>query len=211
MPIRILLIDDHALVREGLRLILGVEKMDVVGEASDGEEGVRLARELQPDVAVIDLSMPRMNGFDTGSEILRVSPSTITILLTMHAEVQFLLQALAAGFRGCVLKSNAASELIRAIRHLAEGGSRYLSAGVSMAVVDAYLEGKESTPDPLTVRERQVLRLIADGRSTKEVAAALGLSVKTAECHRSHIMEKLDIHETASLVRYAIRRQLVTP
>lgn len=211
MPIRVLLADDHALVRDGLKLILAGERMEVVGEAADGEEAIHLARERRPDVAVVDLAMPRVNGLDAGAEIRKVSPDTVMILLTMHTESQYLLQALRSGFQGCVLKSNAATELIRAIRDTTERGGRYLSPGVSKVVIEAYLAGAGIVTDPLSERERQVLRLIADGRSTKEVAAVLGLSVKTAESHRTRIMKKLDIHETAGLVRYAIRRRLVEP
>lgn len=211
MPLRILLADDHAMVRDGLRAILERERIDVVGEAADGEEAVRLAQRLQPDVAVIDLAMPRLNGVDAATEIRKVSPKTKAILLTMHTENQYLLQALRAGFSGCVVKTNAATDLIRAIQDVCVAGGSYLSPGVSKVVLDAYLTGSDVKPDPLSPRERQVLRLIADGKSTKEAAAVLGLSVKTAESHRARIMEKLDIHETAGLVRYAIRHNLVQP
>jgi len=211
MALRILLADDHAMVRQGLRALLERERLDVVGEAADGEEAVRIARDVKPDIAVVDLSMPRLNGIDAGVQIREASPATRTILLTMHTENQYLLEALRAGFRGCIVKANAAGELIRAIRDVSERDGCYLSPGVSKAVVEAYLAGADMPPDPLTPRERQVLRLIVDGRSTKEVGGVLGISVKTAESHRARIMAKLDIHETAGLVRYAIRRQLVQP
>jgi len=211
MRLRILLADDHVMVRQGLRSLLESEHYDVVAEAADGVEAVRLSRKLHPDAAVLDLAMPGLNGVDAGREIHHVSPKTRTILLTMHTERQYLLEALRAGFRGCILKTHAATELVRAIREVCTGDGPYLSPGVSRVVLDAYLAKSGLPPDPLSDRERQVLRLIASGQSTKEVAATLGRSVKTAESHRGHIMEKLDIHETAGLVRYAIRNGLIEP
>jgi DNA-binding NarL/FixJ family response regulator len=207
MGLRILLADDHAMVRQGLKALLERDGFEVV-EASDGHEAIQLTRERHPDVAVLDLAMPLLNGLDAAREIRQVSPPTKTILLTMHAEDQYVLEALRAGVSGYVLKTQAGVDLVKAV-HEVQRKAVYLSPGVSRAVVEAYLAKTDLAPDPLTPRERQVLQLIAEGKTTKEVASLLGISVKTAESHRSRIMEKLDIHETATLVRYAIRRGLI--
>jgi len=207
MGLRILLADDHAMVRQGLKALLERDGFEVV-EASDGHEAIQLTRERHPDVAVLDLAMPLLNGLDAAREIRQVSPPTKTILLTMYAEDQYVLEALRAGVRGYVLKTQAGVDLVKAV-HEVQRKAVYLSPGVSRAVVEAYLAKTDLAPDPLTPRERQVLQLIAEGKTTKEVASLLGISVKTAESHRSRIMEKLDIHETATLVRYAIRRGLI--
>ena len=210
MPIRIVLADDHVLVRQGLKSLLEREKFQVVAEASDGQEVIRLAETFHPDIAVMDISMPTLNGIDAARELARSSPKTKTILLTQHEEEQYIHEALQAGVRGYVLKSQVASDLVHAIQQVSRGGF-YLSPGVSQAVVEAYRSRSERPSDPLSGRERQVLQLIAEGKSTKDVASLLGISVKTAESHRSRLMQKLDIHETASLVRYAVRRGLVQP
>lgn len=210
MPLRIILADDHLIVRQGLRSVLEQEAYTVLGEAGDGREALRLAQELAPDVAVLDLAMPLLNGLDAAREISRVSPQTKTILLTMHTEDPYVMEALRAGVKGYVLKTQAAQDLVQAIKEVSRG-AMYLSPGISRTVVEAYLAKSELPPDPLTSREREVLQLIAEGKTTKEVAVILGVSVKTAESHRTRIMGKLEIHETASLVRYAIRRGLVQP
>ncbi|HEX4834888.1 MAG TPA: response regulator transcription factor [bacterium] len=210
MSIRILLADDHAIFRQGVRALLEREGFHVAGEAADGHAVIRMAAQLTPDVAVVDLAMPMLNGLDAAREITRVSPRTRTILLTMHTEDPYVARALQAGIRGYVLKSQAAEDLVQAIREVARGAV-YLSPGISETVVEAYLAKRDLPPDPLTPREHQVLQLIAEGKTTKEVAALLGVSVKTAESHRMRIMTKLDIHETAGLVRYAIRQGLVRP
>jgi DNA-binding NarL/FixJ family response regulator len=210
MPTRILLAEDHLIVRQGLRALLEREGFTVVGEAADGREAVRMVQQLHPDVAVLDLSMPSLNGIDAAKEILQACPKTKTILLTVHAEDQYVLPAMRAGITGYVLKTKAAADLVQAI-HEVSRGMTYLSPGVSGTVVQAYLAKTDLPTDPLSSRERQVLQLIAEGKTTKEVAGVLGVSVKTAESHRTRIMEKLDIHETASLVRYAIRRGLIEP
>ena len=209
MRIRILLADDHVVVREGLRNLLVREGFDVVAEASDGHAAVRQAREQTIEIAILDIFMPLLNGLDTAREILKASPKTKVILLTMHKEEQYVLEALRAGVSGYVLKSQAGQDLVQAI-HQVSKGSVYLSPVVTGTVVKAYLEGRESS-EPLTSRERAVLQLIADGKSTKEIAQLLGLSVKTAESHRTNLMKKLDIHEIAGLVRYAIRLGLIQP
>ena len=208
MRANVLLADDHQLVRQGVRALLERERFEVVAEASDGQEAVRLAARTQPDVAVLDLSMPTLNGIDAGREILKVSPKTRFMLLTMHTEEHHILEALRAPARGCVTKSQASEHLVQAIREVCADGV-YLSPSVSGAVVQAYLAGTPLPYEPLTARERQVLQLVAEVKTTKEVAVILCISVKTAESHRTRIMEKLDIHSTAGLVHYAIRRGLV--
>lgn len=210
MPIQVLLADDHPIVREGFKSLLEREGLQVVGEASDGHEAVRLAQTLHPDVAVLDLSMPLLNGLQAAREILHTSPRTRTILLTMYTEDQYVLEAMRAGIRGYVVKRQAVMDLVQAIREVANGAI-YLSPSVSQAVVRAYLGKTDLPPDPLSSREQQVLQLVAEGKTTKEIAQLLGISIKTAESHRTHIMEKLDIHETAGLVRYAIRRGVIQP
>jgi DNA-binding NarL/FixJ family response regulator len=210
MTTRILLAEDHIIVRDGLRAILEREGFEVVAEASDGLEAVRLVRKLSPDIAVLDLVMPQMNGITAAGEIAMVAPRTLVVLLTIHTDRQYVLGALRAGVHGFVIKSQAAIDLVNAIR-LVKKGSTYLSPGISQTVVDACTNADGVPKDPLTVRERQVLQLIAEGRSTKEAAKILGISVKTAESHRTRIMSKLDVHETASLVRYAIREGVITP
>ncbi len=204
MSLRILLADDHVIVRQGLRALLDRERLEVVGEASDGREAVRLAMTLRPEVAVLDLAMPLLNGMDAAREILKTDPRTKVILLTMHTEDRYVLEALRAGVSGYVVKTRAAGDLLQAIREV-QRGHFYLSPGISRVVIEAFLAKGDPPPDPLTSRERQVLQLIAEGKTTKQAAALLDISVKTAETHRTRIMQKLDIHETAGLVRYAIR------
>jgi DNA-binding NarL/FixJ family response regulator len=208
MPIRIVLADDHVLVRQSLKSLLEREGFQVAGEASDGQESVRQVETLHPDIAVMDISMPILNGLDAAREISRTSPKTKTILLTQHDEGQYISEALEAGVKGYVLKSQVANDLLLAIRQVSRG-QVYLSPGVSRGVMEAYRSKSEKSKNPLTLRERQVLQLIAEGKSTKDVASLLGISVKTAESHRTRLMQKLDIHETASLVRYAVRQGIV--
>jgi two-component system, NarL family, response regulator NreC len=210
MPIRLVLADDHLLVRQSLRSFLEREGMQVAGEASDGQELIGVVARLSPEVAVLDISMPLMNGLEAAGEIRRASPQTKIILLTRHDEDQYVTEALRMGVKGYVLKNQAATDLVQAIYQVCRGGF-YLSPGVSRAVVEAFLSKTARPPDPLTSRERQVLQLISEGKSTKDVACLLGISAKTAESHRARLMHKLDIHETASLVRYAIRRGLIQP
>lgn len=208
MPIRLVLADDHLLVRQSLRSFLEREGMQVAGEASDGQELIGVVARLSPEVAVLDISMPLMNGLEAAGEIRRASPQTKIILLTRHDEDQYVTEALRMGVKGYVLKNQAATDLVQAIYQVCRGGF-YLSPGVSRAVVEAFLSKTARPPDPLTSRERQVLQLISEGKSTKDVACLLGISAKTAESHRARLMHKLDIHETASLVRYAIRRGII--
>jgi DNA-binding NarL/FixJ family response regulator len=208
MPIRVVLADDHALVRQGIKSVLEREGLQVVAEASDGQEAIRQAKALSPDVVVMDIGMPTLNGMDAARELGKCCPKTKSILLTQHDEDQYVSEALSAGVKGYVLKSQVASDLIQAIQQVLKG-QVYLSPGISAAVMAAVQSKGQRPTDPLTARERQVLQLIAEGKSTKDVASLLGVSVKTAESHRSRLMQKLDIHETASLVRYAVKRGLV--
>lgn len=207
---KIILADDHAILRESLKELLEERGLQVVGQASNGREAIDLVVQHKPNVAVMDLGMPLLNGIEAAREISRVAPQTQTILLTMFEEDDYILNALRAGVRGYVLKGQASADLVKAIQSVMRG-SVYLSPGISQSVIDAYVQRRESPLDPLTDRERQVLHLIAEGKSTKEVANLLDLSVKTAETHRTKIMRKLDIHNTAGLVRYAVRRHLISP
>ena len=208
--LRILLADDHLVVRQGLCTLLERQGFDIVGEAADGREATRMAQTLRPDVAILDLAMPLLNGLDATREIARASPRTKVILLTVHTTDQYVLQALQAGVRGYVLKTQSTAGLVRAIQEVMRG-ARYLSPGISETVVQASLGKTDLVSDPLTAREREVLQLIAEGKTTKEIAALLGVSPKTIESHRTRLMERLDIHQTAGLVRYAIRRGLTQP
>jgi two-component system, NarL family, response regulator NreC len=210
MTIRVFLADDHELVRQGLKALLEREGFQVVGEASNGQEALRLVPDARPDVAVLDISMPILNGLDAARELQKSSRKTRSILLTRHDENQYVTEALRAGVRGYVLKNQAANDLVHAIQQVCRG-EIYLSPSISSTVVEAFLSKTPLPTDPLTSRERQILQLIGEGRSSKEIAVLLGISIKTAESHRTRLMGKLDIHELASLVRYAIRRGLVQP
>ena len=208
MPTRVILADDHALVRQGIKSLLEREGLQVVAEASDGREAIAQAEKLSPDIIVMDIGMPTLNGMEAARELGRTCPKVKPILLTQHDEPQYVSAALKAGVKGYVLKSQLSSDLIHAIQQVLRG-QVYLSPGISASVMAAIHSKSEIPVDPLTSRERQVLQLIAEGKSTKDVAALLGVSVKTAESHRSRLMQKLDIHETASLVRYAVKHGLV--
>jgi DNA-binding NarL/FixJ family response regulator len=210
MPTRVVLVDDHVLVRQGMKALLEREKIQIVAEASDGQEAVRLVEKHHPEIAILDIGMPILNGIDAARQLSCSCPKTCTILLTQHEEDQYVHEALQAGVKGYVLKRQVASDLIHAIHHVSRG-EVYLSPCVARAVVDGYRTKSDSSLDRLTARERQVLQLVAEGKSTKDVASLLGISAKTAESHRTKLMQKLDIHETASLVRYAVRRGLVQP
>jgi two-component system response regulator NreC len=210
MPIRLILADDHLIVRQGLRLMLEKEHIEVLGEASDGLEAIRLIEELRPEIAVLDLDMPGLDGLAVLREAARLSPQTRIIILTRHMEEPYAVEAMRSGARGYVLKTQASTDLLAAIRHV-ERGEVYLSPKISKAVVQAYLTNSEGPNSPLSVRERQVLQLVGEGHSTKKIATLLGISAKTADTHRTKLMEKLDIHQTAGLVRYAIRNGLLEP
>ena len=208
--LRIILAEDHTIVLEGLRGLLEKEGFEVVGVAQDGRAAVELARRFKPDIAILDITMPALNGIDAAREILRASPDTRTILLTVHVEKQYVVAALRAGVSGYLLKTKGSGDLVQAIKEVSHG-ALYISSGLSRDAMKSFLDNKDVTLDPLSPRERQVVQLIAEGKTTKQVGVILGISVKTAESHRTRIMDKLDIHETATLVRYAIRQGVIQP
>ena len=210
MATRVLLADDHVVVRSGLKNLLLAEGFEIVAEASNGQEAVELVNALSPDVAVLDISMPLLNGIDAARQICAASSRTKLVLLTQHKEEQYALEALRSGVKGYVLKTQAAADLVQAIRTTLLG-EIYLSPGISETVVNAALAKSAGKVDPLTQRERQILQLIAEGKSNKESAQQLDMSVKTVESHRSNLMKKLNLHETAGLVRHAIKIGLVSP
>jgi DNA-binding NarL/FixJ family response regulator len=220
---RVLLADDHTLVRAGIRgLLAAIADVEIVAETGDGQQALALILELKPDVALVDISMPGLNGLELASRVAREAPRTRVAILSMHGTPGHVAQALRAGVKGYVLKDAAAEELpllLRAVMH----GEIYLSAAISRTVVDVFLDStgaprppavggaRERAPDGLTPRQREILQLVAEGKSTKDVAQLLNLSVKTVEAHRGQIMERLEIHDLAGLVRYAIRTGLVSP
>ena len=210
MSRRIVIADDHLIVREGLRVLLERAGFELVGEALDGVTALKLCGELQPDVAVLDLGMPLLNGADCAREIRRVSPRTATIVLTMYDDDRYLTETIRAGAMGYVLKSAPADELLEAIDAVLRGDVYVLGETQTREALRETLDRK-SPNDLLTARERQVLNLVVAGRATKEIASDLGISVKTAESHRVRIMKKLNTHNTAGLVRFAIRVGLALP
>ncbi len=210
----IVLADDHTILREGLRALLTADSsFEIVGEARDGREAVRCIEKLGPDLLLMDLSMPRMSGMDAIREIKKRYPETKIIALTVHKTEEYLLTTLQAGADAYVLKDATHDELIMAIKNVM-GGKSYLSPGVSEKVIEGYLEGKEITRsrsswETLSQREREVLKLIAEGYKNKEIAEDLCISLKTVEKHRANLMKKLDLHNAATLTVYAVERGLV--
>ena len=216
-PLRILIADDHDVVREGLRVLLQARPgWEVCAEAKTGREAVEQARQLKPDVVVLDVSMPELNGLEAARQILRAVPRTEILILTMHESEELARQVLAVGVRGYVLKSDAGRELLAAVEALAEHKPHF-TPRISRMVLEGYLRSEGGPPPPgllagrLTPREREVVQLLAEGKSNKEVAARLGISVKTAEAHRGNIMRKLNLHSVTELVHYAVRNQIVQP
>jgi len=210
MSYRILLADDHKVFLECLTLLLTAQGFEVIGAAEDGHDAIRLAVELRPDIAILDIAMPGLNGVDACRAIRKDLLDVIVVLLTGHAEEQYVIDGLRAGARGFVLKTQAATDLVQAVNEAGRGGI-YLSPGVSRVVVEGCLTDGAPAADPLTPREREVLQLVAEGKTTKEIGIILGRSTRTAESHRVRVMKKLGIHTTAGLVRYAIRQGLVEP
>jgi two-component system response regulator NreC len=214
--VKILIADDHGIVRMGLKLLLDrASDIQVVGEAADGRESVRLARELKPDVVIIDIGMPLLNGLDAAAQIVRDDERIGIIVLSMHSHESYVLRALDAGAKGYLLKDHADEHLEPAIRAVC-AGKRYFSPSVAQALLDDYVclmreRRVQDSYDMLTEREREVLQLLAEGKSNKEVAAVLNVSPYTVETHRTNLMQKLGLHNTAEIVLYAVRKAIVTP
>jgi two-component system response regulator NreC len=207
--IRILLADDHALVRHGFRMILATQPdMEIAGEAGNGREAVELAQKLKPDVVVMDVTMPELNGIEATRRLIELSPRTRVLALSMHKDNVYVREILRAGARGYLLKDSADADLLAAVRAVAKGEG-YLSPGVSDAVLSDYRRHVTDPLDLLTTREREVLQLIAEGKTNKEIATSLRLSVYTVEAHRGRVMEKLNLHSTGELVRFAVRSGLI--
>jgi DNA-binding NarL/FixJ family response regulator len=210
MSTRLLLADDHVLVRNGLRNLLLHEGFEVVAEASNGREAVEQTVEVDPDVALLDISMPLLNGIDAARQINNTSPRTKVILLTMHKEEQYALEGLRSGIKGYVLKTQDTGDLVQAIRTVMHGDT-YLSPTISGTVVSAALGKAIPAGVSLTRRERQILQLVAESKTNKDIAQLLDINIKTVDAHRSNLMKKLDLHGIAGLVRYAIKIGLIQP
>src|SRR5579871_1376286 len=214
-PIRILLADDHAVMRTGLRLVLERQAdFEVIGEASDGREAVALTEQHHPEVVVMDVTMPNLNGIEAARQISGALPQTGIVMLSMHSDEAYVLRALKAGARGYLLKESAESDLIAAIRAVS-AGKAFFSPAVSRMLVEDYVRQLqdreiEDSYDLLTTREREILQLIAEGKSNKEIAAALNLSLYTVETHRGNLMEKLNLHTVPELILYAVRKGVIS-
>ena len=213
--IRILLADDHTVMRSGLRLLLERQpNFEVVGEAGDGRQATELAASLNPDVVIMDIGMPILNGIEATGQIVHQNPRTAVVILSVYNDESYVMRALKAGARGYLLKDSAEADLIRAVQVVSEGKS-FFSPAVSKMLVEDYVRvlkqrGMEDSYELLTPRERQILQLLAEGKSNKEVAVLLDLSVYTVETHRSHILQKLNLHSTAELVLYAVRKGIIS-
>lgn len=212
--IRIVLADDHKLMRSGLRVLLEQQTdLTVVGEASDGREAVAMVASQKPDVLVMDIGMPSLNGIEAAAQIVQSHPEISIVMLSMHSDESYVLRALKAGAKGYLLKDSAEADLIRAVHSVAEGKS-FFSPAVSKVLLDDYVRKlkRSGTDDPydlLTPREREVLQLVAEGKSNKDIAQLLNLSVYTVETHRSNIMEKLNLHGVPELILYAVRKGII--
>ena len=213
---RIVIAEDHTILREGLRALISANpRLDVVGEAQDGREAVRCVERFTPDLILVDLSMPKMNGIEAIREMRKRWPDMRILALTVHKSEEYILATLQAGANGYVLKDATHAELMIAIDSVL-GGKPYLSPGVSEKIIEGYLEGKKTSEptspwDTLTPREREVLKLIAEGYKNREIADMLCISVKTVEKHRANLMEKLDLHNAAALTAFAMDKGLITP
>lgn len=211
----VVIADDHTLFREGLRALLSAhEDLEIVGEAANGHEAVRSVEKHQPDILIVDLSMPKMGGLDAIRELKARHPGTRILVLTIHATEEFILEALDAGASGYILKDATHDELILAIRSVLRE-KRYLSPDISAKVIEGYIDGRKTVKsrsvwDALTLRERQILKLIAEGRKNKEIADILFISAKTVAKHRANLMGKLDLHSASALTAYAMERGLIS-
>jgi DNA-binding NarL/FixJ family response regulator len=214
--IRILIADDHGIVRTGLKLLLDrIPEMEVAGEAADGREAVRLAAELRPDIVIMDIAMPLLNGLQAAAQVIHENPRTGVIFLSMHTDESYIVKALDAAARGYLLKDNADEDMERAIRAVA-AGKPYFSPAIAQAMLEDDVRlmrkrGVQDSYDLLTEREREILQLLGEGRSNKETAAVLNLSPYTVETHRTNLMQKLGLHNTAEIVLYAVRKGIITP
>jgi two-component system response regulator NreC len=207
--IRILLADDHVLVRQGFKLILSEQPdMEIAGEAANGREAVEQAEKLQPDIVIMDVTMPELNGIEATRRITAAAPRSRVLALSMHKDAVYVREILRAGARGYLLKDSADADLIAAVRAVAKGEG-YLSPAISDAVLTDYRKHVTDPLDLLTTREREVLQMIAEGKTNKEIATTLNLSVYTVEAHRGRVMEKLNLHSTGELVRFALRSGLI--
>ncbi len=209
--LRILLADDHALVRSGIRALLEAQPdIEVIGEADDGREAIRLARELIPDIAIIDIAMPELNGIDTLRQIFDACPTIKVLACSMYPDVPYIVQSLRLGACGYLMKNSAKDDLIRAVQ-AAKAGKCFLSLDATTQLVEGFVRkvDSEDTKDSLTSREREILQLIAEGKTNKEIANILNLSLKTIETHRTNLMKKLQVKEVTGLVQYAIRKGLI--
>ncbi len=213
--IRILLADDHGIVRKGLRFLLERQPgMEVVGEASEGREAVRLAAELAPDVVIMDVAMPELNGIEATAKIIKHNPKTRVIMLSMYSDEAYLVRALSAGAKGYLLKDSAEMDLVRAVQVVAQGRP-FFSPQIAETLLQDYMKalnqrGLQDSYDLLTDREKEVLQLLAEGKSNKEVASILNLSTYTVETHRTNLMQKLNLHNTAEIVLYAVRKKIIS-
>lgn len=212
--LRVLLVDDHTVVRQGLRRILEAdEDIEIVGESGDGRTAAEMVRRLHPNVVVMDIALPELNGIEATRQITKRSEGTKVLILTMHADDVYVRQSLKAGARGYLLKDSEDLDLLKAVKAVGRGGS-FFSPLVSKVLLEGYLgdvagQGVEDNLALLTDREREVLQLIAEGKTNKEIATLLTVSINTVETHRKHIMEKLDLHNTAEIVRFAVRKKIV--
>jgi DNA-binding NarL/FixJ family response regulator len=213
--VRVLLADDHIIMRKGLRLLLERQpEITIVGEASDGRECVELARAQKPDVVVMDLAMPNLNGIEAARQIVAQNPQIAVAVLSMHSDESYVIRALKAGARAYLLKDSAESDLIGAIKALSDGKS-FFSPAISRLLVEDYMlalerKGGEDSYELLTTREREILQLLAEGKSNKEVANMLNLSLYTVETHRTHILQKLNLHTVPELILYAVRKGIIS-
>jgi two-component system, NarL family, response regulator NreC len=214
MQIRILLADDHAIVRQGLRFLLERQPgMEVVGEAANGREAVRMAETARPDVVIMDIAMPLLNGIEATAQMLKRDPRIGVIILSMHSDEDYLLSALNAGAKGYLLKESAEVDVVKAIQSVSRG-TPFFSPEVAETMMEDHMRflqqrNLEDTYDLLTEREKEVIQLLAEGKSNKEVAAILNVSVYTVETHRMHLMQKLNLHNTAEIVLYAVRKKII--
>ena len=215
MDTKVVLADDHAILRDGLRMVLESQPgIAVVGEAEDGRQALELVEHLHPDVVVMDIAMPNLNGLEATRQIKRRYPAVKVVILTMHENRQYLTQIVKVGASGCVLKRSAGTELVTAVRAAVRGES-YFSPAIAGMMLEDYrvrlTRDEEDEDEQLTEREREVLQLVAEGRTNQEIADQLTLSIKTVQTHRAHIMEKLDVHDRTDLVKYAMRKGMIPP